>query len=724
MRRLEWPHGLVVLAAAAAAFFAIVVGQARAALPDGRGYELVSPPNTNENSVFGTTMSPDGLRVGISYQGGVPGSSSGGYSLLVSQRSASGWQVSSLLPPADQLVDTQYTASASTPDLTRFIAVATHGYPNPRAPIKLVRLDADGSQTVLHQFDTSVTASPLVAVSDDLSHVLTNVPEQIDPDHQPGTWNVYDFGSGTPVLVSRLPDGSVPACGVAQNGAQSFVIASSAPSQHWVSADGTRAFFHTRGNSCGSPPELYMRDLQAGTTTLISGPVLSGTDGGATFVRASGDGSQVYFTTTSQLDPADTNTTRDIYRYTVGVGNECLTCGVPSANVTNPSGSDFPVVNSDGSRIYFTTTSALTGDDTDGAKSVYLLENGTISYVAPTLGINFTSRQGGASTPDGRVLVFRGNQADLNTLTGSDNGGHVQYYRYDDGDHSLTCISCPSGGPATFDVPQGMSNLASFSGPSAPPIMSGDGSVIVFKTRDALVPQDDNHDEDLYEWHNGAVGLITDGVTPYTQLNGQTRTGSSLIGVSTDGTDIVFESFSALTPDVIDTGQPPYQVYDARIGGGFPQPTPPAQCDGDQCHGALSGPPSLAGVGSATYSGSGNVVPPPVVRLTLARVTAAQRRAFARHGTLTLRVGSNTAGALGASATARVGGRTRAVAHASQRVAAGGRATLVLRLSAAARRPLAHGHGLRVTVTVHLAGTSATRRLVLSLRPTATANGR
>lgn len=726
MRRLEWPHGLVVLAAAAAAFFAIVAGQAHAALPDGRGYELVSPPDTNHNGVFGTLASADGERVAMSYQGGLPGSPVGGYSLFVSQRTPTGWLANSLIPLNANLAGTAYGPVVSSSDLTRFVVEATHGYPTPVVPTDLLRVDPDGSQTLLYQFDPADLGQSLqFAASDDFSHVLAAQPHPIDPDHQPGTWNVYDFGSGTPVLVSRLPDGSVPACGVPILGPLSFAWNNGAPTQHWVSTDGRRAFFQSSGSAdCSSPPELYMRDMQAGTTTLISGPVLSGTDDGATFIRATPDGSQVYFWTTSQLDPADTNTTGDIYRYTVGVGNECLTCGVPSANISSPSGSDFPVVSDDGSRIYFTTFDPLTADDTDSTKSVYLLENGTIRYVAPTFGIHFDSRQGGQATPDGRVLVFRGFQSSLNALTGSDNGGHMQYYRYDDADRSVTCISCPSGRPATANVPQGMAVLVNFSGANSPRIVSDDGSVIVFKTRDALVPQDVNNDEDLYEWHNGVVGLITDGVTNYTQFNGQARSGSFVVGVSADAKNIVFESASLLTPDVIDTAQPYYQVYDARVGGGFPQPTPPAQCEGEQCHGTLMSPPSLAGVGSATYSGSGNVTAAAVARLTISRITAAQRSAFARHGVLTLRVGSNTAGTLAAGATARIGGRTRTVAHTSKHVGAGGHATLVLRLSAAARRALAQGHALRVTVTVHLAGTSASKRLVLSLRPTATANGR
>jgi hypothetical protein len=724
MKRLEWPHGLAVLAAAAAAFFAVVVGQASAALPDGRGYELASPPDTNHNPIYGTKVSSDGERVAISYQGGVPGSTSGGFSLFVSQRTAGGWVARSLLPPTDELLDTQYATSAANADLTRFIVIAEHGYPFPKSLLKLVRIDADGSQTLLHTFDSSVAVIPLVATSDDMSHVLANVAEQIEPGHVAGTRNVYDFGSGgTPALVSRMPDGSVPACGVPTTGFQSFLTGSSAPSQHWVSTDGRRAFFHSRGSTCGGPVDLYMRDLDAGTTTLISAPALSGTDGGATFLQATPDGSQVFYITTTKLDPADLDTTRDIYRYTVGVGNECLTCAVTGANVTSPSGSDFPVITEDGSRVYFTSTNALTGDDTDGTKSAYLWNGGTIRYIAPVDGLAFNSHQGGQATPDGHVLVFRSHKPELDALTGSTNGGFFEFYRYDDDDHSLTCISCPSSGSPTRDVISGMSGL-SFITADAPQVMTSDGRLIVFKTADALVPQDENQDDDLYEWHDGVVSLVTDGLTTYSQSAGFAVTGNQVAGVAADGQDILFTSFSALTPDVLDTGQPVLQLYDARVGGGFPHPTPPAPCDGEQCQGTASSPPSLLGVASATLRGAGNVAAERVVRLALSRVTASQRRAFARTGRLTLHVRANTGGLVYAVARARIGKRARVVARASGHVAAGGSVAIELRLSAAARRALAGHRSLRVTVTVRLAGTSATRRLVIPLRLPATAIGR
>jgi hypothetical protein len=46
-------------------------------------------------------------------------------------------------------------------------------------------------------------------------------------------------------------------------------------------------------------------------------------------------------------------------------------------------------------------------------------------------------------------------------------------------------------------------------------------------------------------------------------------------------------------------------IYDARIGGGFPEGESPP-CGGDACKAGTSGAPSLSGAGSATLQGPGN----------------------------------------------------------------------------------------------------------------------
>jgi hypothetical protein len=49
-------------------------------------------------------------------------------------------------------------------------------------------------------------------------------------------------------------------------------------------------------------------------------------------------------------------------------------------------------------------------------------------------------------------------------------------------------------------------------------------------------------------------------------------------------------------------------VYDARIGGGFPPPPQLAPCSGDGCQGGLSAPPSPPTAASLTFAGPGNAL--------------------------------------------------------------------------------------------------------------------
>jgi hypothetical protein len=131
--------------------------------------------------------------------------------------------------------------------------------------------------------------------------------------------------------------------------------------------------------------------------------------------------------------------------------------------------------------------------------------------------------------------------------------------------------------------------------------MSDDGSRIFFSTADPLVPEDINNHTDIYEWHNGDVGLITDGVTIPPIASREDK----LLDVSADGSEVLFSTDAALTPGLHDTSN---QAYVAALG---PAPqndtstTPP--CDPEQCQGLPSVAPAFDEPASLTLTSFGNL---------------------------------------------------------------------------------------------------------------------
>jgi hypothetical protein len=104
---------------------------------------------------------------------------------------------------------------------------------------------------------------------------------------------------------------------------------------------------------------------------------------------------------------------------------------------------------------------------------------------------------------------------------------------------------------------------------------------------------------------------------------------------SETGDDVFFLTSDRLVPLDTDTG---LDVYDARVGGGFPaEPlSGPPVCEGDACQGAPPAPPVFGTPGSATFEGPGNLTPVPPVKpkpvLTRAQMLAkALKACHAKH---------------------------------------------------------------------------------------------
>ena len=76
-----------------------------------------------------------------------------------------------------------------------------------------------------------------------------------------------------------------------------------------------------------------------------------------------------------------------------------------------------------------------------------------------------------------------------------------------------------------------------------------------------------------------------------------------LLGTDSTGANVFFYTEDQLVPQDTDTQ---LDLYDARIGGGFPYSPPTAKCDSDACQGTPSLPPPIPAAASIVFSGSSN----------------------------------------------------------------------------------------------------------------------
>ena len=188
----------------------------------------------------------------------------------------------------------------------------------------------------------------------------------------------------------------------------------------------------------------------------------------------------------------------------------------------------------------------------------------------------------------------------------------------------------PSFCPQDAVLPPPLLTHAGF--PRTDPAMSDDGSRVFFQSPQGLTPgalndvritnNGDNSSSpvyalNVYEWEqagagscpasqsSGCVSLISDGhdVGVYGSAS-----DVLLIGTDTTGANVFFKTSDQLVPQDTDTEE---DIYDARIGGGFPYTPPAAGCAGDNCQGSPSGAPATPTAATLTFSGPGNLASAP-----------------------------------------------------------------------------------------------------------------
>src|SRR5262249_34342929 len=204
---------------------------------------------------------------------------------------------------------------------------------------------------------------------------------------------------------------------------------------------------------------------------------------------------------------------------------------------------------------------------------------------------------------------------------------------------------------------------------------------------------------DVHERSNGTVSLIS---------RGHGTRASGLSGVTPNGSDVLSQTTESLVPQDTDGGAP--DVYDARVGGGFPAPAGPIPpCDDSGCHGGGTPTPFFPTPGSQDFTGPGNVVQKlrKLPKVTVSSITAKQRRKLAGTAKIRLTLHVTAAGRVNGKITGKLGGKTKTLASSSKRVSKAGTTHLTLTLSGKALAALKSRGKLALTISVGMSGQKA-----------------
>jgi hypothetical protein len=579
-----------------------------------RAWELVSQPDTSGNPVATLpAISDDGNRVVYGVFGGAPHSESGAVGTqLFAERKASGWQTTGVYPPRSLANAPQWQLSSGTRNLSSFIGL---NYSFTGSEPSIWRMFPNQPAEKIFSIPVTDWGSVSLA-SEDATRIAWVLKGTQDPDHPapPGVDQLYDISSGTAEMISLLPDDSVPACGVAGFAFVSQVI----QREGWLSANGDFAFFRTSGDTCGDPALLYSRDIEGNSTSPISGTPLSGPSCSDNLIKSTP--TAVFFTTTSRLVASDTppeecsSKGNDVYRYSLADSSlECVTC-FSSSLPSDVDGQNYVSigVSDNGAYVYFkTATKLLPGAASNGLYRVEV-SSGNVAYIGTGTSAGVASSQFNALARDGRTFIFGSASSSLDALGGQSNGGTQQYYRYNASDNSIVCVSCPQDG-STPIAPVRMERFASGAqlGPNTTPL--DDQGSFLFTTPTSLVFPDQNASpsspysgNDVYEWRDGRILLVSDGLTNWTDA--VEVEGPVPVGFTPNGRDAFISVPAQYTRDALDGFR---RVYDARIGGGIEFRPPPPPCPLEVCQGTPKGAPEEAAPGTGPFSGPGNVQDPP-----------------------------------------------------------------------------------------------------------------
>ena len=622
-------------------------------LPDCRAYERVSPEEKGGGDIVGEgdtviagNLGEEAFKRGEgavvfnsrSAFGDEVGTGVDGQSTYVARRGAAGWASHAATPKSNpealQALFLMTKVETFSADLTRAIVwgydLPGGGGPPERANVYAEDVATRGLQALAIpqageplqlEFSLFPTNETDWGVSADAQHVAL-VPRQtrLLPSAAEGVPNVYQWDAGKGLsLAGILPDGKVP-----EGGSEVPYANPGAGYRASMSADGSRLVFSATPPG-STEPQLYMR-IGGSMTVPISTPSGSSVFSAKVALQAvTPDGRNVFFVTDTPLVPEDTNSGPDLYRWTDsgdpahdGTLTAITTSGDFSLAWSPPIG--VIGVSDDGTRVYYQTLGAQLVVWDNGTSRVITTEAPVDSQTSMAA---VASQPGlGRVSPDGKWLAFisdatLGNNdvhphpiapdpagtpaseltLEKNTYTSS--RASYEMYSYSLKTGRLVCVSCFSGGAipnaaVTPDVTSGVPALAATG--IRPSFLSGNGKVF-FSTTAALLPQDTNGVEDVYEYdgETGKLSLLSPG------------TGSeptSFGDASANGEDVFVLTRRQLLSEDRDSL---VDLYDVRTNGGFAAPVSGVGCVADECQPQPSPAPAFTVPASVGFAGAGNL---------------------------------------------------------------------------------------------------------------------
>jgi DNA-binding beta-propeller fold protein YncE len=485
-----------------------------------------------------------------------------------------------------------------------------------------------------------VDRNSVQGISADGRHALFIARTKLSEEAHGGeSFQIYDRFGGGNHLVSILPDGTASL----ENAEVGSGIQGNL--QGAVSADGSVAYWslgevfvrtHPEqgkvAGECTEPAVACTRAVSASSAFFWGGA----TDGSRALYSEGGlEGGQA-----------------ELFEFDLGKAEEGEEVRRPIANhVIGVAGQS-----EDLGRVYFVSTDALSDEEEGEANSegdfaeagqpnLYLEEGGAIAFIGTLVAGDVGAKEPGFApaygiaaklpyfraarvSPDGERIVFDSRAG----LTGFDSRGAdgraaVEVFSYAAGTGKLICVSCNPGGarPARRELREPYAGLKggldtevqaaawipTWEHPlHASNVLSSDGKRIFFNSNDALVPRDTNGAQDVYQWEMAGAGGCRESAPDYFPQNGgcldlissgESPSESEFWEASPDGRNVFFTTESSLLPQ--DPGL--IDLYDAREGGGFPQPVVEAECEGEACQ-SPPPPPGFATPASSSYSGPPN----------------------------------------------------------------------------------------------------------------------